>query len=380
MDYLIDYGTLRVIWWVLLGVLLIGFAIMDGFDLGTATVLPFVGTDDEERRILVNTIGPFWEGNQVWLVLGAGSIFAAWPPLYATAFSGFYFAMMLALLALILRPVGFKFRGKVADPRWRSAWDWALFTSGVVPTFIFGVAVGNALLGVPFRFDETHLPIYSGGIRELLHPFAFASGCLAVALFVMQGCAWLTMKTVDPIAARTRLTGRVAAGVVAVLFLFCGLLVATVLDGYQLTAGGDPDGPSNPFNKQVSVASGAWILGSGHLLAAIPPLIGVFGAILTAILIGTRRERLTFFVSSVTVAGVVATPGVTMFPFILPSSTHPGSSITVWDASSSQHTLFLMLVATIIFLPIILAYTTWVHRVLAGKITPERLHNTENAY
>src|SRR6202044_868175 len=146
-----EYEILRLIWWALLGILLIGVAVMDGFDLGTAILLPFVGKTEMERRIVINTVGPVWEGNQVWLILGGGAIFAAWPPLYAVAFSGFYLAMLLLLCALILRPAGFKYRSKLQDTRWRTTWDTALFIAGLVPALVFGVAFGNALQGVPFR-------------------------------------------------------------------------------------------------------------------------------------------------------------------------------------------------------------------------------------
>ena len=156
-DIPLDYETMRLIWWALLGILLIAFAVTDGYDLGVGTLLPFAARSDEERRILLNLIGPTWEGNQVWLVLGGGAIFAAWPALYAVSFSGFYLAMITVLLALILRPVGFKFRGKIADPRWRAIWDWALFIGGFVPALIFGVAVGNVLLGVPFGLSLIHI-------------------------------------------------------------------------------------------------------------------------------------------------------------------------------------------------------------------------------
>ena len=158
-----DYETLRLLWWALLGILLIGFAVMDGFDLGVAALLPIVGRTAEERRIVINTIGPVWEGNQVWLVLGAGAIFAAWPALYAMAFSSFYLAMLLVLLALILRPVGFTFRGKIDDPRWRHVWDTALVVSGVVPALVFGLAFGNVLEGVPFNYDADLRLSYTGG-------------------------------------------------------------------------------------------------------------------------------------------------------------------------------------------------------------------------
>ena len=190
MDFIfLDYQTLRVIWWLLLGVLLIGFAVMDGFDLGVGTLLPFVAKTDEERRLVLNTIGPVWEGNQVWLVLGGGAIFAAWPPLYAVSFSGFYLAMFLILFALILRPVGFKYRGKMPSQRWRNNWDRHLFIGGFIPALIMGVAVGNVLLGVPFAIDDTARISYEGHLIGLLTPFALLAGLVSVAMLVAHGAA-----------------------------------------------------------------------------------------------------------------------------------------------------------------------------------------------
>src|SRR5690606_31451181 len=177
---LIDYETLRLVWWLLLGVLLIAFAVMDGFDLGTQTLLPFVAKSDIERRVVINAVGPVWEGNQVWLILGGGAIFAAWPPLYAVSFSSFYLAMFAILAALILRPVGFKYRSKRESETWRRNWDWALFVGGAVPTLIFGVAVGNVLLGIPFRFDNDLRIFYEGTtLFELLKPFALLCGLVS---------------------------------------------------------------------------------------------------------------------------------------------------------------------------------------------------------
>src|SRR6056297_1585230 len=166
---LIDFEILRVIWWALLGVLLIGFALTDGFDLGVGALLPFVGKTDVERRIAINTVGPVWAGNQVWFILGGGAIFAAWPPLYAVSFSGFYLAMFAVLAALILRPVGFKYRSKRDSQAWRSAWDWALFVGGFVPAPVFGVAMGNVLQGVPFRLNDDLMTVYDGGFFGLLN-------------------------------------------------------------------------------------------------------------------------------------------------------------------------------------------------------------------
>ena len=192
---LIEYDVLRVIWWALLGILLVGFAVTSGFDLGVSILLPFVATHDVERRVVINSVGPVWEGNQVWLVLGAGAIFAAWPPLYAVSFSGFYLAMLAAMFALVLRPVGFKYRSKRDASAWRNGWDWALFVGGFVPTLIFGVAIGNVLMGAPFRLDETLRMTYTGSFLALLHPFALLCGLVSVAMVVMHGANWLLLKT-----------------------------------------------------------------------------------------------------------------------------------------------------------------------------------------
>jgi cytochrome d ubiquinol oxidase subunit II len=173
----IDYYTLKLIWWLFVGVLLIGFALLGGFDLGVGTLLPFVGRTDTQRRVILNAIGPTWEGNQVWFITAGGALFAAWPMVYATAFSGFYWALLLVLFALFFRPVGFEYRSKVEDPRWRSAWDWGLFVGGSVPALVFGVAFGNLLQGVPFHFDVFLRSYYTGSFWGLLNPFALLAGC-----------------------------------------------------------------------------------------------------------------------------------------------------------------------------------------------------------
>ena len=225
LHQLIDYETLRVIWWLLLGVLLIGFAVMDGFDLGTQTLLPFVARTDIERRVVINAVGPVWEGNQVWFILGGGAIFAAWPALYALSFSGFYLAMFLVLMALILRPVAFKYRSKKEDPVWRARWDWALFIGSAVPALIFGVAVGNTLRGVPFHFTPDLRPIYEGTLFGLLNPAALYCGIVSVAMIVMHGAAWLTFKAEGTVSARAREIGAKAALATSALFAGGGVLV-----------------------------------------------------------------------------------------------------------------------------------------------------------
>jgi len=381
LDTLFDYGTLRIIWWVLLGTLLIGFAIMDGFDLGVGILLPFVAKSDLERRIVINTVGPVWEGNQVWFILGGGAIFAAWPALYALSFSGFYLAMFLVLMALILRPVSFKYRSKRESAAWRRNWDWALFIAGAVPALIFGVAVGNTLQGVPFHFTGNLRPIYEGTLFGLLNPLALYCGLVSLAMLVMHGAAWLTFKCEGAVCTRARRTGATAALLTAVLFAGGGVLVALgAFGGYHVTSAIVTDGPSNPLMKTVTAGSGAWLANfEAHPFLALVPLLGIVLPLIAAMGFRTRRQGLTFLVSALGIACIIATVGLSMFPFILPSSTHPAASLTVFDASSSRATLRNMLIATVIFLPIIIAYTTWVYHVLWGKVHGEAIENAGTA-
>jgi cytochrome d ubiquinol oxidase subunit II len=367
---LIDYDTLRVIWWLLLGVLLIGFAIMDGFDLGAAILLPFVAKTDLERRVVINAVGPVWEGNQVWLILGGGAIFAAWPPLYAVSFSGFYLAMFAILFALILRPVGFKYRSKRESAAWRSGWDWALFVGGLVPALVMGVAVGNVLQGVRFHFD-TDLRIFYDGttLFELLNPYGLLCGLLSVAMLAMHGAGWLALKTDGPVAARARMFGRLAAAATIVLFALGGVWLWLAGMGYQIAGTIPADGPSNPLAKSVALAPGAWFANfAAHPWMLAGPALGILGALGSLALLGSRSQGGAFLASSAAIFGIISTVGLSMFPFILPSSVDLRSSLTVWDASSSHLTLFIMLVCTAIFVPIIIAYTAWVYRVLWGKV------------
>ncbi|MBY5378199.1 cytochrome d ubiquinol oxidase subunit II (plasmid) [Rhizobium leguminosarum] len=366
---LIDYETLRVIWWLLLGVLLIAFATTGGFDLGVGTLLPFVARTDTERRVAINTIGATWEGNQVWLILGGGAIFAAWPPLYAVSFSGFYLAMFAILFALILRPVGFKYRSKRESANWRNGWDWALFIGGFVPSLIFGVAVGNVLQGVPFRFADDMRIFYEGSFFALLNPYALLCGLLSLAMLTMHGAAWLVLKSSGPVAERARSYGSIAALAVILLFALGGLFLWIGDGGYRITSDISPIGPSNPLLKTVALEKGAWLTNyTAHAWMIVAPVLGFAGAALAFIAMRARREVMTLLFSKVAIFGIISTVGLSMFPFILPSSLDPRSSLTVWDASSSHMTLFIMLVVTVIFLPIILAYTAWVYKVLWGKV------------
>ena len=376
----LDYETLRLIWWLLLGVLLIGFAIMGGRDLGVGALLPFVAKTDEERRILLNLIGPTWEGNQVWLILGGGAIFAAFPPLYAVSFSGFYLAMIVILLALILRPVGFKFRGKIENRTWRSVWDWGLFVGGFVPALIMGVAVGNVLLGAPFHFDDSLRIFYTGNFFQLLMPFALLAGLVSLGMIVTHGAALIIGRTTGPIADRGRTYGLWSGIATIVLFALGGLWVAA-MNGYVVTSVIDPNGPINPLGKSVELVPGGWLRNYGlypWMIAA--PVIGLAGMAMSVLGLMGRNRWLAYLGSSAGIFGIIATAGVSIFPFFLPSSTMPNAGLTLWDASSSHMTLFIMLLATCFFLPIVLLYTAWVFRVMRGTVSTQSLEKNPNAY
>ncbi|AGT07569.1 cytochrome d ubiquinol oxidase subunit II [Paracoccus aminophilus] len=372
---LISLELLRVIWWGLMGFLLIAFAATDGFDMGTAALLPFVAKTDLERRVVINTVGPVWEGNQVWFILGGALIFAAWPALYAISFSMFYFAMFLVLAALILRPVAFKYRSKREDPRWRARWDWALFIGGAAPALLFGVAVGNVLLGVPFHLTPDLMAVPDVGALMrfvgLLHPFALLCGLVSLAMLVMHGAGWIVLKTEGAVQARARRFGERAALIAVAGYLLAGLWMWLGVTGYHYAVPPPHDAPSNPLLYPV-VRAGSWL----HAYAERPwiwiaPVLGVLGALISWAALRAGRELLPMVGSKLSIFGVISSVGLVMFPVILPSSTDPKSSLTVWNASGSHLSLFVMLVAACIFLPLIILYTAWVYRVLWGKVTPE---------
>ncbi|MBD3802157.1 MAG: cytochrome d ubiquinol oxidase subunit II [Rhodobacteraceae bacterium] len=372
---LFSFDFLRVVWWILLGVLLIGFALTDGFDMGVGALLPFVGKTDVERRVAINTIGPVWEGNQVWFILGGGAIFAAWPPLYAVSFSGFYLAMFLILAALILRPVGFKYRSKRDSAAWRNGWDWALFVGGAVPALVFGVAVGNVLQGVPFELNDMLMPLYPGNfimkLLGLLNPYALLAGVVSLSMLMMHGAAWLTLKTEGPVQERARAIGSVAGMVAFVTYILAGIWLAFGIKGYQITSVVPANGPSNPLFSTVE-HGGSWMQAyADRPWIAIAPILGLAGIALATMGLRAGKEVSTLLWSKLGIFGVISSVGLTMFPFILPSSKQPDASLTVWDSSSSHQTLFVMLVCALIFMPIILAYTAWVYKVLWGKVTVE---------
>ena len=374
-----DYATLRVLWWAILGFLLIGFAILDGFDFGVAALLKLLGRNDAERKVLLEGIESNWEGNQVWFIVAGASTFAAWPMLYAVSFSGMYFAIALVLLALILRPVGFKFRDKVADPRWVSLWDWVLVVSGVTVMLVSGVAFGNLFLGVPFAFDADLRVRWEGGLLDLLQPFALLTGLVSTAMLLAHGACWAALKSDHLIAARAVRMARAMTLAFAVLYVAAGVWVAYALPGYAIVGPAVTDGMSNPLYKQAAVG-GSWFASYlRHPWFWGAPLAALIGAVGVQALIA-RRDFTAFIASSMMVGGTIASAGFALFPFLLPSSLDPHSSLTVWDASSSPGTLLLMLVAVIVLMPIVIAYTAWVYRVMRGRITLDQVKRDEPGY
>jgi cytochrome d ubiquinol oxidase subunit II len=365
-----DYETLKIIWWLFVGVLLIGFALTDGFDLGVGTLLPFLGKTDSERRVIINTVGPTWDGNQVWFITAGGAVFAAWPVVYAAAFSGFYVALLLVLFALFFRPVGFDYRSKLEDPRWRKAWDWGLFAGGFVPALVFGVAFGNLLQGVPFMYDDTLRPTYTGSFFGLLNPFALLTGVVSLSMLVMHGAIFLQIKTEGVIYQRAKLAARIFGIALIATFALAGVWLSMGIEGFRIIAMPDANGVPDILGKTVEMAAGAWLSNySSYPWMVLAPVLGFVGAALALLLSAKNRPGTAFIASGLSLTGVILTAGFSMFPFIMPSSLDAGSSLTIWDAVSSHLTLQLMFWAVLIFLPIILAYTSWVYRVMRGKVT-----------
>ena len=377
---MLDYQTLKIIWWLFVGALLIGFALMDGFDFGVGMMLPFIGKTDAERRVMLNSIGPTWEGNQVWFVTAGGALFAAWPLVYAAAFSGFYIALMVLLFALFFRPVGFDYRSKLEDPRWRSAWDWGLFVGGFVPPVIFGVAFGNLFLGVPFHYDDTMRLEYIGNFFQLLNPFGLLCAVTSVAMIAMHGATFLQIKADGQVAERACKVARGAAAFTIVSFIAGGFCIAFAIDGYRIVTTPDVNSAFMPIVKTVERATGAW-MNNYHrwpLMWALPTL-AIVGAACCAVFSAARKSMCAFLSSGLSITMIILTAGASMFPFVMPSSLAPNSSLTAWDAVASHKSLGIMFWVVIVMLPIIILYTGWVYRVMRGKVTEAHIRENEHS-
>jgi len=384
---MLDYETLKFIWWCLIGFLFIGFAITDGMDMGVGGLLPFVAKKDVESRVVINTVGAHWDGNQVWFITAGASLFAAWPLVYATAFSGFYFAMMLTLFSLFLRPLAFDYRSKIDSLKWRTNWDKALFVGSMVPPLVFGVAFGNLLQGVPFGFDSLMRVTYTGSFLALFTPFTLLTGVVSVCMMLMHGSTWLVMRTDADVAQRSANIGRVVAVVLSLAFAIAGLMVWQSIDGYLVVSTIDTMGQAQPTIKEVITASGVWLNNYKETpLLWLVPAVGLVAPFLVAFLLNMKSKStpvkvLAFIGSSFTIISIILTAGIAMFPFVLPSSSQPNHSLLMWDTVSSEGTLGLMLTVVAVFIPIIIGYTLWCYKKMWRTVTVAEIEqNNHTAY
>lgn len=376
-----DYELLKLIWWGLVAFMVIGFVIMDGFDLGLGILLPFLAKTDEERRVLLNAVGPTWEGNQVWLIAGAGALFAAWPIVYAAAFSVLYVPFMFLLFGLFLRPVGFDYRSKLPSARWRKNWDRALFVGGLLPTIMLGGTLGFILQGVPFRFDR-QMQLFYGEF----HLNLWLLGCtmaLAVVLLVLHGAAFLQTKTEGVLRQRAQRTIVWFAPLTLLGMVLSALVIASTVTGYRITEQLSPNAAVlTPLMKTVAIAEHGWLENyyQTPLLLAVPLLALLMP--LLALLCNWRGKAVpTFLATGATCALMLLSVAIALFPFVLPSSLEPGSSITLWDGTSSERTLRIMLGIVLVIMPINLLYTIWVYRVMGGKVTTQQVQaNSHGLY
>lgn len=375
------YAILKLVWAVLLGILLMGLGIMVGMDMGVGTLLRFVGKNDAERRTALNIIGPHWDGNQVWFILGGGAIFAAFPTLYATSFSTFYVVMILLLFSMIMRPVAFEYRSK-AGGSWPQTWDWAFLISGALPMIIYGAAFGNVLQGVGFHFDwDGQYHQDESFIWYLLNPFAILCGLLSLALSIQQGGAMLMIRGEEPIYGRARRFASAAGLIAAALFVIGGIWIQFI-HGFVYTGTVNPNMEATPLGgPAVAMQAGAWM----RNFHAVPvlwvlPVLGVVCMVLASLSLRADKPILGWWLGALAWIGTIGTAGVAMFPFLMPSSSNPAQSLTVWNASSSAYTLGAMVIFAAIFVPIILAYTSWAFRVMGGKVKAEAVAHDDHSY
>lgn len=331
-----DIWNLETLWFVLIGVLWVGYFFLEGFDFGVGMLLRILGKDDTDRRALINTIGPFWDGNEVWLLVAGGATFAAFPEWYATLFSGFYLALFLILVALIVRGVAFEFRGKHDTPRWRNGWDWAIVVCSFLPALLWGVAFANMLRGVPIDGDSE----FTGGLVDLLNPYGLLGGLVTLSIFAAGGALFLTLKTTGELRERSRRAARLL-----------GPLSALVAAAFVLWtfAGSDDLEP--------------WTLAVG--------LLAIILAIGATVALRAGREAVAFVANGLATAGVVATILLDLYPRVLVSSTADANSLTVFTSASTGYTLTVMTVVALVMTPIVLLYQGWTYYVFRQRVSRE---------
>lgn len=334
---------LTTVWFILIAILFTGFFFLEGFDYGVGMLLPFLGKDDQERRVIINSIGPVWDGNEVWMITAGGALFASFPHVYATLFSGFYLALVLMLVALILRGVGFEFRGKREGNGWRTLWDWSIFTGSLVPALLWGVTVANMMQGFAIEQDMN----YYGGLLPLLHPYALLGGLVFLSLFVMHGANYLTRKAPAGIAEKAQKVS------------FTAWIISTVLTvAFLVWTYFRTDSLTKPGINGLAAA----VLAAAALLAA-------------GWLIRARKTGWAFVCGALTIVFTSLMVFMGLYPRLLVSSLDPSFSLTISNASSSPYTLKVMTIVAAIFVPIVLIYQAWTYRIFRKRLEakPESL-------
>ncbi|MFC7327832.1 cytochrome d ubiquinol oxidase subunit II [Marinactinospora rubrisoli] len=327
---------LPVIWFVAIAILWTGYFVLEGFDFGVGVLLPVVGRDNVDRRVVINSIGPVWDGNEVWLITAVGAMFAAFPAWYASMLSGLYLPMLLILLALIVRGVAFEYRGKVDSDRWRAAWDKAIVVGSLLPAVLWGVVFGNVVRGLQVDADQ----IVVGGLSDLVNPYSLLGGLTTLALFTLHGAVFLTLKTDGPVRRRARTAAlRTAVATVPLLVLFVAWT--------QVAHGGGWTAPL------AALAAGALVV--GVLLAA------------------RGREGWSFTATATSIAAATALLFGALFPDVLPSTIDPAHSLTVWNAASAPYTLTVVSWVTLVALPVVIGYQAWSYWVFRRRVTREHI-------
>ncbi len=334
---------LNSLWFILIAVLYIGFFVLEGFDFGVGMLLPFLGKNDNERRAVINTIGPHWDGNEVWLLTAGGATFAAFPHWYATLFSGFYLPLFLLLMGLILRGVAFEFRSKDDNPTWRAAWDWAIFIGSALPALLLGVAFANIVRGLPINADMQ----YTGGFFYLLNWYGLLGGVTAVVTFLLHGAIFLSMKTTANVMERAQLAAKRIFPVAAVITL--AMLISTYL--------------ATDLIERLGINPG------------IVPLAAMVAFLLAGYFTFRKMNGWAFTMTAVNIAFTMVTVFIILFPRVMISTTDPAFSLTIYNASSSQYTLTVMTIVALIFVPIVLVYQGWSYWVFRKRVEakPEQL-------
>ncbi len=334
-----DQGILNLetLWFVLIAVLWTGFFFLEGFDFGVGILLPFIGKTDEDRRVMINTIGPTWDGNEVWLLTAGGAMFAAFPEWYATMFSGFYLALLLVLVGLIVRGVAFEYRSKNPNAAWRSMWDWAIFVGSFLPALLFGVAFGNLVRGLEIDAAGE----YVGGFWALLNPYSLAMGVAAVAVFTFHGALFLTLKSKGVVYDR-------AVSVAGSMSIAATVILAGVMVW-------------------------SYIQGDGGVVPGLLPILAVALLAASIWLVRSKIFAWAFALTGLTIAAIVAAIFIGMYPNVMTSTIDPAYSLTVFNASSSTMTLQIMSVVALIFVPIVLGYQTWSYWVFRKRIGREEV-------